>query len=97
MSRPTFLVTRLVRPQGLLDGGHKCVPSDNPPIGTYITKMSETHQEISIDTLHAVGFFGEDVDGQLPVLCCPPFVFSMGVNDPLDVILDVLLLSFLVV
>src|SRR5258708_17819986 len=93
MSRPTFLVTRLVRPQGLLDGGHKCVPPDNPPTGTYITEISETHQEISIDALHAVGFFCEDVDDQLLVLCFPPFVFSMGMNDRLDVILNVLLLS----
>src|SRR5712692_8334090 len=97
MSRPTFLVTRLVRPQGLLDGGHKCVPPDNPPTGTYIIEISETHQEISIDALHAVGFFCEDIDDQLLVLCFPPFVFSMRVNDRLDVILDVLLLSSLVV
>src|SRR5713226_7171274 len=96
MSRPAFWVTRLVRPQGLLVGGHKCVPPDNPPTGTYITEMSETHQEISIDALHAVGFFCEDVDNQLLMLCSPPFVFTMRVDDRLDVIFDVLLLSSLV-
>src|SRR5216684_1135635 len=93
MSRPAFLATQRGRPQGLLVGGHKCVPSDNPPNGTYITEMSETHQEISIDALHAVGFFCEDIDDQLAVLCFPPLVFSMPVNDRLYVILDVLLLS----
>src|SRR5713226_964189 len=97
MSRPAFWVALLVRLQDLLDGGHKCVPPDNPPTGTYITEMSETRQGISIDALHAVGFLCEDVDDQLTVLCCPPFVFSMSVNDRLDVILDVLLLSSLVV
>src|SRR5713226_9211073 len=96
MSRPAFLVTPLVRPPGLLDGGHKCVPPDNPPNGTYITDMSETHQKIRIGALHAVGFICEDVDNQLLMLCFPPFVFSMCVNDRLDVILDVLLLSSLV-
>src|SRR5260370_35583613 len=97
MSHPAFRVTRLVHPQGLLDGGHKCVPPDNPPTGTYITEISEIRQEINIDALHAVGFFCEDIDGQLLVPCFPPFVFSMCVNDRLYLILDVLLLSSLVV
>ncbi len=83
--------------QGLLDVSHKCVPPDNPPNGTYITEMSKTHQEISIDALHAIGFFCEDVGDQLLMLCSPPFVFFMCVNDRLDVILDVLLLSSLVI
>src|SRR5258707_8699184 len=96
MSHPAFLVTPLARPRGLLDAGHKCVPPDNPPTGTYITEVSETHQEITIHALHAVGFFCEDVDHQLLMLCSPPFVFSMGVNHRLDIILDVLLLSSLV-
>src|SRR5258708_39993106 len=96
-SRPAFWVTRLVRLQGLLDGGHKCVPPDNPPTGTYITEMSATHHEISIDALHTVGFSSEDVDDQLAVLCCPTIVFSMRAKDRLDPILDVLLLSSLIV
>src|SRR5258708_19364050 len=97
MSRPAFPVTRLVPPKGLLDRSNKRVPSDNLPNGTYITEMSETHQDISIDTLHAVGFFCDDVDDKLLVLCSPTFVFSMRVNDRSDVLLNVLLLSSLVV
>src|SRR5229473_2872606 len=97
MSHPAFEVTPLVPPQGLLDVDHKCVPPDNPPNGTYIADMSKTYQQIGIDALHAVGFFCEDIDDQLLMLCSPPFVLSMRVNNRLDVILNVLLLSLLVV
>src|SRR5260370_37589597 len=93
MSHLAFLVIPLVPSQGLLDGDHKCVPPDNPPNGTYITEISEAHQEIRIDALHAVGFFCEDVHDQLLMLCSPPFVLWKPVNDRLDVIFDVLLLS----
>jgi len=57
--------------------------------------MSGCHHGFSIDALHPVGFFYEDLDDQLPVLRCPVFVFFV-VNDKLDVVLDISLLSVLV-
>src|SRR5258708_14139014 len=96
MSHLAFLVIPLVPSQGLLDGDHKCVPPDNPPNGTYITEISEAHQEISIDALQAVGFFCEDVHDQLLMLSSPPFLFWKPMNHRFDRILDVILFSSLV-
>ena len=58
--------------------------------------MSESHQEFSIDALHPVSLFCEDVDRQLLVLRFPPSISWMRGNDRLDVVPDVLLLSTLV-
>jgi hypothetical protein len=58
--------------------------------------MSKSHQGFSNDTIHPVGFFCEDVDDQLLVLRCPSYVFWMCVDDRLDIVLDVSLLSSLV-
>ena len=58
-------------------------------------EVSESHQEFSIDRLHPIRFFYEDVDGQFPVLFIPPFYFTR-VNDRLDVVLDIPPLSILV-
>jgi hypothetical protein len=58
----------------------------------YITEMSKSHEEFSIDVLHPVGFFREDVDGQFSVLFFPHFCCTR-VNDRLDVVLDIPLLS----
>jgi len=59
--------------------------------------MSKSHQEFSIDVLHPVRFFRENVDGKFPVLFFPPSFFGTRVNDRLDVVLDIPLLSTLVV
>ena len=95
MSRPASLVIRPVPAGDVLGCSRKCGPPDNPPICTYITEMSKNHQEFSIDVLHPVRFFREDVDGQFPVLIIPPFCCTR-VNDRLDVLLDIPLLSTLV-
>jgi hypothetical protein len=57
--------------------------------------MSRGHQEFSVDALHPVRFFRESVDGQFPVLIIPHFCCTR-VNDRLDVVLDIPLLSALV-
>ena len=49
-----------------------------------------------MDALHPVGLFREDVDDQLLVFRCPPFVFWMRVNGGLDIDLDVPILLALV-
>ena len=58
--------------------------------------MSESHQEFSIDALHPICFSREDVDNQLLVFRFPPSARWMCVNDRLDIVLDVFLLSSLV-
>ena len=59
--------------------------------------MSESYQELSIEALHPVGLFGKDIDDQFLVFRFPPSVFWMRVNDRLDIVLNVPLLSALVV
>ena len=58
--------------------------------------MSKRHQEFTIDVLHPVRFLYEDVDGQFPVLFFPPPFLWTGVNDGLDVVLDIHILYILV-
>jgi hypothetical protein len=58
--------------------------------------MSKSHQEYGIDSIHPAGFFCEDVDDQLLVLRFPTFVFWMRVNDRLDIVFNVIILSSLV-
>jgi hypothetical protein len=58
--------------------------------------MSKNHQEFSIDVLHPVRIFHEDVDDQFPVLFFPPPFLWMRLNDRLDVVLDIPILSSLV-
>ena len=58
--------------------------------------MSENHQEFCIEALHAIGFFCEGVDDQSLVLRFPPSILRMRVNDRLDVVLDVSLMSTLI-
>ena len=55
--------------------------------------MSGSRQEVSIDPLHLVSFFCEDVDDQFLVLRSPHFVYPTHVDDRLDILLDVSLLS----
>ena len=96
MSRPASLASRIVQAGYLRVCRCKCSPADNLPTGTYVTEMSESHQEFCIEALHAIGLFCEDVDHQLLVLRFPPSSLSMRVNDRLDVVFDVSLLSALV-
>ena len=58
--------------------------------------MSKSHQEFSIDVLHPIRLFYDDINGQLSVLFFPPSFFWVRVNDRLDVVLDVPRLSTLV-
>ena len=51
--------------------------------------MSESRHIFSIDALHPVSLFCEGVDDKLLVLRFPPSIFWMGVNDRLDIVLDV--------
>src|ERR1700679_2867606 len=96
MSRPASMASRLVHAGCVPVCNRRCKPTDNLPIGTYVTKMSESHQGFCTEALHAIGLFCEDVDHQLLVLRFPPSILRMRVNDRLDVVLNVSLLSALV-
>ena len=96
MSRPASLESRLVHPGYVPVCSCRCRPTDNTPIGTYVTKMSESHQEFCTEALHAIGLFREDVDHQLFLLRFPLPNPPVSVNDRLDEVLDVSLLAVLV-
>jgi hypothetical protein len=81
MSRPASLASRLVHAEYVLVCNHRCRPADNLPNGTYVTKMSESHQEFCTEALHAIGLFCEDVDHQLLVLRIPPSILRVHVDD----------------
>jgi hypothetical protein len=58
--------------------------------------MSKSHQEFGIDAIPSVGFFRKSVDDQLLVLRLPTLALLMSINDRLEVVLNVSLLSSLV-
>src|SRR6266436_5004846 len=97
MSHPTSVASRLVHAGYMLVCSRRRRPADNLPNGTYVTKMSGCHQEFRTEALHAVGLFCENVDDQSLVLRFPPSILRMRVNDRLDVVLNVSILSVLVV
>ena len=92
MSHPVSLASRLVHAGYVLVCSRRRRPTDNLPIGTYVTKMSESHQEVLTEASHAIGLFCEDVDDQLLVLRFPPSIHRMRVNDRLDVVFNISLL-----
>ena len=57
-----------------------------------------SHQVFRIQPLHRAGVFRENFDGQLLVLCFPPFDVWMRIStkDKLDIFLDIPLLFGLV-
>ena len=59
-------------------------------------EVSESHQELSIDVLHPIRIFYEEVDGQFLVHYFPGSFFWTRVNDRFDVVLDIPFLSNLV-
>jgi hypothetical protein len=85
------LASRQVHPGYVLGRSRRCSPPGTLPIGTYVAKISESHQDISIDALHPVGLLREDIDDQLLVLCSPLSIFWC-VNDRFDLDLNVPLL-----
>lgn len=100
MSRPASLASRLVHAGYVLGSSvgccHRCRPPDYLPIGIYITDMSEGRQEFGIGALHPIRSFREVVKDQLLVLRFPPFGFCVRVKDRLDMVLNVLCMSDLV-
>jgi hypothetical protein len=58
--------------------------------------MSKSHQQFSIDVLHPIRFFDKGVEGQFLVILFPPCFYCACVNDRLDVVLYIPLLSTLV-
>src|SRR6266852_8510510 len=97
MSRPASLASRLVHAGYVQAYSHRCRPADTLPIGTYVTKMSESRRNFCTEALHAIGLCREDVDDQSLVLRFPPFILRMRVNDRLDILLNVSFLPALVV
>jgi hypothetical protein len=81
MSRPASLASRPVHAGYVLVCSRRCRQADNLPIGTYATKMSESHQEFCTEALHAIGLFYEEVYDQSLVLRFPPSILRMRVND----------------
>ena len=72
MFGPASLVIRPVHVGCVLGCSCRCRQPGSLPIGTYITKISVSHQEFDIDALHPIRFIREDVDDQLLVLRFPP-------------------------
>ena len=97
MSRLASLAIRLVHAGYVLVYTRRRMPADNLPIGTYVTKLSDSHREFCTGALHAIGLFCEDVDHQSLVLRFPSFILRMLVNDRLDVVLNISPLSALIV
>jgi len=81
-----------------LGGISRDSPTDNTPNGTYERGNGEGHEKKGgISDLHPIRSLCQDVNHKLLVLRCPSSHISICVYDRLDIILDVLLLSSLLV
>jgi len=69
----------------------------NIPIGTYISRMSITRQELEIDALHPVSSFCQGVNDKLLMLRFPFSHLSIRGDDTLDVVVNILHLALLAV
>jgi hypothetical protein len=99
MSRRGSLVILLTLAGYILVGNHGGRHVDNAPIGTYVMGISDSStilMFINVESLHSVGFSRQDINHHLFVLCLPPSISSIPANDRLDIVVDILDLSALV-
>src|SRR6267142_5520608 len=92
-------VSPVIRPKhgGFAPGGNQQGSrADNTPTGTYIRGMSKGCERTRLAS-HAVSSSRQLINDTLLVLQCPSLHLSICVNARLDIILDILNLSCLVV
>jgi hypothetical protein len=94
-SHRVSLVTRTAHAGYVLDGSREDTPTGNTPNGTYMNMR--IIKGLDVGVLHAIGTLCKRIDHELLVLRFPPSVPLVLVDNRLDVLLDVLHLSSLVV
>ena len=95
MFRLASLAIHLVHAGYLLVCSHRYRLIGSTAIGTYVTKMRESHQEFYTEALHAIVLFCEGLDDQFLVLRFPLFILRIRLDGRPDVILHVFSLSAL--